>query len=113
MADQEKARQEKEQQDKNLKMREALNNGYAALEGEKYTSSVLAFTFEEAVSQQIDRLEGAGSVIRPSAAERVDTVEAELLAAVEQIKQIPPEAFLIRNKARDVNSDEQKDTTSA
>lgn len=102
----ERDRAERKQQSENLKFRSALNNGYAVLEGEKYTNSVIAFTFEEAVDLQIQRLEGPGSRIRPTEIERVDKIEAELLQAVEQVKEIPPEVFMNRRPDKDVNQEE-------
>lgn len=105
-------RQEKEQQRDNLKQRAALNNAYAVIEGTKYTTSALAFTFEEAVDLQIERISGTGTRIRPSELDRVDTVEAELLQAVEQIKAIPPEAFIAKIRGRDVNSEEDPEEES-
>lgn len=88
-------------------MRTALNNGYAVLEGSKYTQTAIAFSFEEAVAQQIERITGTGSRIRPSELDRVDNVEQSLLQAVAEIKEIPPEEFSARIKGRDVNTDEE------
>ena len=99
-------RQEQAQQRDNLKQRAALNNAYATLEGTKYTTSTLAFTFEEAVYLQVVRIEGAGTRVRPSELERVGIIEAELLQAVEQVKATPPEAFIAKIRGRDVNSEE-------
>jgi hypothetical protein len=107
MATNDQELQEQKQQRDNLKLRTALNTSYAALEGAKYTNSVLAFSFEEAVDQQIQRIEGPGTSLRPSELERVDRVEQQLLKAVEEIKQVPPEFFLSRLQGRDVNTDEE------
>ena len=107
MATNDQELQEQKQQRDNIKLRTALNASYAVLEGSKYTNSVLAFSFEEAVDQQIQRLEGPGTSLRPAEIERVDQIEQQLLKAVEEIKQIPPELFLSRLQSRDVNTDEE------
>ena len=96
--------QEQQQQRNNIKLRAALGSAYAALEGSKFTSSAAAFSFEEAVSQQLQRLEDPGTTLRPSELERIDKVEQDLLKAVEEIKKIPPEDFLTRIPSRDVNT---------
>lgn len=101
----EQERTDRGKQSDNRKLRTALNDAYAALEAEKYTNSAVAFTFEEAVDLQLQRLVGPGSRIRPSQRERVDKIELELVQAVEQIKQIPPEKFL-RSTDLDVNTRE-------
>jgi len=98
--------QEQKQQKDNIKLRSSLNNAYAILEGTKYTTTVSSFSFEEAVEQQIARILDAGTRIRPSELERVDKIEKELLEAVTQIKQIPPENFMERVSGRDVNTEE-------
>lgn len=90
-------------------MRRALNDSYAVLEATKYTTTAIAFSFEEAMAQQIERIEGQGSRIRPSELERVDRIEKSLLQAVEEIKQIPPEEFAARIRGRDVNTDEEEE----
>lgn len=101
--------QERKQQQHNVQLRTALNDAYAALEGAKYTSTSIAFCFEEAVSLQLQRIEGPGSRIRPSELERVERTEQGLLRAVEQIKSIPPEAFLAKASNRDVNTDDEEE----
>lgn len=87
-----------------MEQRRAVNNAYAALEGEKNIQSFSAFTFEDAVDLQIEAIEGKGTQIRPNQLERVDRVEKELVNAVEKLKQVPPEAFLDKDENRDVNT---------
>lgn len=94
-------------QDRNLKERIALNNAYGALLGQQSVQSFAAFTFEEAVDAQIERIEGAGTQKRPNLLERVDKIERELLQAISVIKQMPPEQFLKPDAERDVNTDEE------
>lgn len=104
MATRDQRLQEQQQQRDNVKLRTALNNAYGAIEGRKYTDTVVAFTFEEAVDAQIERL-SATDRLRPNDFDRTDRIEAELLQAVDNIKKVPPEAFMQTNSVRDVNTD--------
>lgn len=97
--------QERQQLSRNRKLRDALNNAFAAVESDRYTTTAVSFSFEEAVDQQIQRIERGGSKIRPNELERVDAVEQNIIRAVEQIKQVPPEFFLARDPRRDVNTE--------
>jgi hypothetical protein len=91
-------------QSQNLAIREYLNNAYAAVEGQKAVQSFAAFTFEDALDQQIERIEGADTDMRPNELHRVDKVEANVLAAVAQVKALPPNAFVEPRDERDVNT---------
>ena len=57
-----------------------------------------------AADQQIERIEGKGTATRPNELERVDKIESDLLNAVAQIRDIPPENFLLADPTRDVNT---------
>lgn len=98
-----RAAEQQKQQDQ-LKLRIALNDAYAALEGQKSVQSFLAFTFEEAISNQIDRLTGTSTRLRPNELDRVNNIQQTLTNAIAQIKQTPPEDFLEPNQGRDVNT---------
>lgn len=84
--------------------RRAVNNAYAALEGEKTVQSFAAFTFEDALDLQIERIEGEGTQLRPNELERVDEIEKNLIKAVQELKEVPVEAFLEADPERDVNT---------
>jgi hypothetical protein len=103
MAKEEKGEESKLQRF-HISQRRAVNNAYAALEGEKNVLTFSAFTFEDAVDLQIERIEGEGTRIRPNELERVDHIEQGLLRAVEELKQVPPEQFLKKDEDRDVNT---------
>jgi hypothetical protein len=90
-----------------IKQRRAMNNAYAALLAQQNTNSFAAFTFEEAVDQQIERIEGKGTQIRPNLLTRVDRIESQLLQAVEELRKVPPDRFLERDPNEDVNTDEE------
>ena len=101
---QDKSNEESKLQQFNLNERRALNNAYAALEGQRTVMTFQAFTFEDAVDLQIERIEGKGSRLRPNELERVDRIEQELLKAVAALKEVPPEEFLDADPDRDVNT---------
>jgi hypothetical protein len=81
------------QQDEALKLRRQFSNAYAAIMGTQTSKEFSAFTFEEALQQQLDRIQGESTKLRPNELERVDKIESELLSAVEQTKALPPESF--------------------
>jgi len=97
--------EEKSLQQFNLNQRRAINNAYAALEGQKNINSFSAFTFEDAMDLQIERIEGTGSKLRPNELERVDNIEQEMIKAVAELKDVPPEQFLKPDEDRDVNTE--------
>lgn len=105
MATKEETAEEANKQQAHLKQRTALNNAYAAIEGQKSIQSFTAFTFEEALDNQIERIEGESSRLRPNELDRVKRVEEEVIKAAEEIKKIPPEQFLQQDESRDVNTD--------
>lgn len=87
-----------------IRQRRALNNGLAALVGAQHRQTFQAFTFEEAVDLQIERIEGEGTKLRPNQLSRVDRIENELTKAIEELKKVPPEKFLEANANEDVNT---------
>ncbi len=96
--------EEEQLQQYHMRQRQALNNAYAALEGQKTSQSFAAFTFEEAVDQQIELIEGSGTQLRPNELERVEKLKTELVSAVAQLKEVPPEQFLEPDADEDVNT---------
>ncbi len=106
MADQAEKNEEQSLQVFHIRQRRALDNAYAAVLGQQTINTFAAFTFEEAVDQQIERIEGKGTTIRPNLLGRVDRIESQLLQAVEELKKVPPERFLERDPNEDVNTDE-------
>jgi hypothetical protein len=99
-----RAQDDPEVQSQNLAIREHLNDAYAAVEGQKTVQSFAAFTFEDALDQQIERIEGADTVLRPNKLHRIDKIESNVLSAVAKIRALPPDAFAEPDDARDINS---------
>lgn len=93
-----------EVQSRNTRLREALSNAYSALLGDQAVKSFSAFTFEEALNNQIERIEGSGTQLRPNLLARVDRIENNMLQAIAQLKSLPPEMFREANQSTDVNT---------
>lgn len=101
---QDKDNEEKDLQQFNINQRKALNNAYAALEGQKTSQSFAAFTFEEAMDLQIERIEGKGTRLRPNELDRVDRIEQEMTKAVAELKDVSPDQILEPDEDNDVNT---------
>ncbi len=100
--------EEKRIQQLHLRQRRALNNSYGSLLADQNIQTFAAFTFEDAVDQQIERIEGnTEGKLRPNLLERTDRIKNELIKAVELLKTAPPELFLEPNENTDVNTAEE------
>ena len=106
MADRQDTSTEHELQSLHVKQRQAINDAFAQLEGEKTVQSFNAFTLEEALDLQIERIEGESTRIRPNELDRTERVYQNLTTAAEELKKIPPEMFLSKDSSRDVNTPE-------
>lgn len=96
-------------QSRNIRQREALSNAYAALVGQQSIQGWTAFTVEEALDGQIERIEGKSTSKRPNELERVDHIEQEILAAVAALRDTPPEQFIEPRSDQDVNTPRETD----
>lgn len=96
-------------QSRNIRQREALSNAYAALVGQQSIQGWTAFTVEEALDAQIERIEGKSTPKRPNELERVDRIEQEVLAAVAALRDTPPEQFIEPRSDQDVNTARDED----
>lgn len=95
---------EKKGQALNISIRRALNNAYAFVKGRESVQSFSAFTFEDALDQQIERIEGVGTSYKLNDIDRVTKIENDIVNAVEQVKALPPDSFLLPDSASDVNT---------
>ena len=91
-----------------IRQRRALNDALASMLGTQANKTFQAFTFEEAVDLQIEAIEGTGTALRPNRLERVDKIEQEMLKAVTELKDVPPEQFLEPDPTEDVNTEENQ-----
>lgn len=100
-----KSNQESSALDLNSRLRKAMSNAYALVVGSQATQSLAALTYEELADAQIERIEGPGTQARPGELERLARIERDFLSAVEQIRKIPPDRFLLHDESSDVNTD--------
>lgn len=98
------ANQEAAGLDQNSELRQVLNQSIGAVLGRQSTESFAALTYEELADQQIARITGTGTSTRPSELERIDKIESDMLNAVAQIRNIPPENFIESDRRQDVNT---------
>lgn len=89
-----------------MRQRTALNNAYAALQGQQVADSFAAFTFEDAVDAQIELIEGKDSQQHPNQLNRTEKIRNDLARAVNELKSLPPEMFLDANMQSSVNTPE-------
>jgi len=90
--------------DLNTELRRVINNAVGDVQGRQTSESFYAVTYEELADQQIERISGKGTTTRPNELERVDKIEQDMLALVQQVRNIPPERFLNSDAAQDVNT---------
>ena len=86
MVTKEEKSQEEAETGQTQKIREALNNAYAFVLGQQSVRSFAAYTFEDALDAQIERIEGASTEIRPNELERIERIRSKVIAAAEQVE---------------------------
>ena len=95
-----------------LRQRQAINNAYASLQGRQLTQTFAAYTFEEAVDAQVERIEGVSTSVRPNQLDYVENIRNQLLKAADEMKEVPPEQFINQNTPMaNVNTPEATDTS--
>jgi hypothetical protein len=95
---------EQKRQEQNTELRKDIAQAYTSLLADQTTKGFAAFTFEEALDAQIERIEGAGTQVRPNLLDRVSRITSRVVQAVEQIKKLPPETFRKPDSKDDVNT---------
>jgi len=95
---------DKNEQERSLELRKAISDAYAAVEGQKSVQSFSALTFEDLVDQQIERIEGKGTELRPNMLDRVTAIENNVKNAVDKIKTLSPNAFAKPDPKNDANT---------
>ncbi len=91
-------------QEQATEFRETLQNAFAYVEGQKTTQSFSALTPEDCFDRFIERIEGKDTTARPNVLNRIAKVRSEVLASIEKIKAMPPEAFRDAREYEDVNT---------
>lgn len=92
-------------QEKSVQQRENIQNAYAALLGDQSNQTFHAFTLEEAMDAQIERISGESTRVRPSSLDRVERIKNQLLQTIDQVKSVDPSEFVLRDNSTDVNTD--------
>lgn len=85
--------QDDQKQEDIIRQRIAFENAYASLLGDQNTQTFSAFTFEDALDLQIERISGAGDEAHPNQLGRVARIKQQLLQAVEQVSSLDPSQF--------------------
>ena len=88
----------------NEQLRSALNDAYAALEGQRSLESFSAFTFEDAADLLIERISGDDTPNRPNLLHKTERINNTLQASVAKILSLKPSAFAEASKTTDVNT---------
>lgn len=91
-------------QEQATEFRETLQNAFAYVEGQKITQSFSAFTPEDCFDRYIERVSGKDTEARPNVLNRIAKVKNDVLASIEKIKAMPPEAFREARPDEDVNT---------
>lgn len=104
MATKEETNKAAEDNKRSMRQREGLQNAYAALLGEQNVQSFTAFTLEEAMDGLIEDIEGADTEIHPNQLKRVERIKENVIKAVEEIRNIDPSAFVLKDESKDVNT---------
>jgi len=89
-----------------FQLRRAVNNAYAFVRGRETATSFLAKTFEDLATDQVADITGVGkkNLTRPSAMEKVKSIETAVVDAAAQIKLIPSGAFSTPDDETGVNT---------
>lgn len=95
---------DKKEQEQSLELRRSIADAYAFVEGQKSVQSFSALTFEDLVDQQIERIEGKGTALRPNMLDRVNALEANVKQAVDKIKSLSATAFAKPDPQNDANT---------
>jgi hypothetical protein len=91
-------------QQQNINIRVALSDAYAAVQGDQTNQTFNSISFEELAQAQITLINGPDTPARPNALDSVQSVLSNLMQAVTQIMNAPPEQFLEPDSSRDVNT---------
>lgn len=84
--------------------REALQDAYAFVEGQKAAQSFAAYTVEDCYADYVERVSGKGTQSRPNQLERIERERQRVLAAIERVRVVPPDDFRAPDPENDVNT---------
>jgi hypothetical protein len=107
MATKQEEQRQSDINDRNLDLRTAICSAYACVQGQDCINTFAAFTIEDAIDQQIEVIEGKDSSRRPNLLHRVERIKNDLLSSADEIKKLPPEAFIMTDANEQVNTPEE------
>lgn len=84
--------------------RESIGNAYVFIEGRKTAQTFAAQTPEDLMKVFVERVSGAKRGLRSNMYDRYQKIRDDVLAAVEQIRKIPPSAFVNPPMEKNVNT---------
>lgn len=88
------------------RLRKTLAEGFAFVRSREVTLSISAVTFEESISQAIADINQDESSIRPCKITAVNTLKEQLVAAVDEARELPASAFFsTRSTPANTNED--------
>jgi len=90
-------------------LRRSVANAYAFVRGQETTETFLSITFEELLDQQIERIEGPGTDIRPNVLDRIQKVKQDMLSAISEIKRQPDSFFKLPDATKDAITEPNPD----
>jgi hypothetical protein len=88
MATEQEKTREKEEDTQTQRLRGALNDAYAFVLGQQSVRSFAAYTFEDALDAQIERIDGTSTAIRPNELERVERIREKVVAAAAEVEEL-------------------------
>lgn len=103
MANDKPSDSDKQKEARNITLRRVMSSSYAFVKGVELSQTFSSLTPEDCIDEHIRLIEGARYDGRLNKLGELDKIKNDLLAAVEQIKAIPPEEFLEAKPDQDVN----------
>lgn len=102
---------EEEAREARQRYREAVANAVGALRSQEINRSFASFSLEEAIDQQIERIEGEGTPTLPNLLTYVDRIKSDLDGVIDGIKETDPDLFRQSDPTQDANTPRDEDDT--
>ena len=67
--------------------REVVEKAYGAVLGSQFQQGLLAFSLEQAVAEQLQRIDGDGTALRPTEKQRVQKVAGDMRQLLTQLSE--------------------------
>lgn len=95
---------QQEARDARERYRTAVANAVGALRSREINRSFASFSLEEAIDQQIERIEGEGTETLPNLLTAVDRIKSDLDGVIDAIKEMDPDLFRQADPSSDANT---------